>query len=374
MFVAAALVVAVVATCTLAAQSQAPDTKTDPANRIIALDPRWSVAFDTAPIAPAGFDDQAAYLPLKGGELVAVGLERGDVRWKVPLSTAHTPSTEDGFVFAASGEEVLALEERSGAIAWKQPLGAALAAPVSWDAGMLWAATAGELVALSADSGSILWRLTLQSPISAPPASAGDRLFVGLEDHRVVAFDRASGAPIWTSKVADTVTGLLALDDQVIAGTQGNHLYSFSTDKGRLKWNWRVGGDITGAATADEDRIYFAARDNVLRALDRRTGNLKWMQPLPSRPSGNPIRAADVVIMPTVSADIGAYSAETGKLSFTIKASGEVGSVPFLREGARPTAPRLIAVTREGTLQGFAARHEPPPVPLQTLPGTRASR
>jgi hypothetical protein len=75
------------------------------------------------------------------------------------------------------------------------------------------------------------------------------------------------------------------------------------------------------------------------------------------------------VIVPTVSADIGAYLAETGKPSFTIKAAGELGGVPFLREAPRPTAPRLIAMSREGTLQGFAPRHEPPPTRLNALPG-----
>jgi hypothetical protein len=120
---------------------------------------------------------------------------------------------------------------------------------------------------------------------------------------------------------------------------------------------------------ADEKRIYFAALDNVLRALDRRSGNMRWTAPLPSRPSGGPLRTGDVVIVPTVSANIGAYLAETGKESFTIKAAGELGGVPFLREAPRPTAPRLVAMSREGTLQGFAPRHEPPPTALDALPG-----
>ena len=47
--------------------------------------------------------------------------------------------------------------------------------------------------------------------------------------------------------------------------------------------------------------------------------------------------------------------------------------MPFLREAPRPTAPRLIAVSRDGMLQGFAPRYEPPPVPLipEPLPGIK---
>ena len=114
---------------------------------------------------------------------------------------------------------------------------------------------------------------------------------------------------------------------------------------------------------------YFAARDNILRAVDRDNGNLRWKQVLPSRPTGGPLRAGDWVIMPTVAADIAAYWADTGKLAFTIKAAGELGGVPYLREIHRPTAPRMIAISREGTLQGFASRFEPPAGPALELPG-----
>jgi hypothetical protein len=69
--------------------------------------------------------------------------------------------------------------------------------------------------------------------------------------------------------------------------------------------------------------------------------------------------------------DVVAYLSETGGGAFTIQAIGELGGVPFLRDNPRPTAPRLIAVSREGALQGFAPRFEPPPAPLAVLPGAR---
>jgi hypothetical protein len=76
-----------------------------------------------------------------------------------------------------------------------------------------------------------------------------------------------------------------------------------------------------------------------------------------------------VVILPTVSASIGAYFAEDGREAFTIKSAQEIWGGPHLREIARPTAPRLMAMSREGTLAAFAARHEPPPTRLDELPG-----
>jgi outer membrane protein assembly factor BamB len=354
-----------------ARQTPAPAdvAKTESALRLVALDARWVVNFPTAPSAPSGFDQHAAYVPLKGGELVAVGLEAGEIRWKVPITTAATPATGDGLVFAAGDGAVIAFEERTGTVVWQTKVNESLAGPVAFDAGAVMVSKRdGELLTIRAQDGSVLWQQPLAAPLAIPPSGAGDRLFAGLDDGRVLALDRETGAPAWTHKVDGAVTGLLALDDQVVVGTRGNRVYSLKPESGRQRWEWRVGADVAGAPVADEKRIYFAALDHVLRAVDRGNGNLRWTAKLPSRPAGGPLRTGDVVIVPTVSADIGAYSAETGKAAFTIKAASELGGIPYLREGARPTATRLVAVSRDGVLQGFAPRFEPPPTAFNALP------
>ena len=39
---------------------------------VATFDPRWSVAFESAPATAPGFDATAAYVPLNAGQLVAV--------------------------------------------------------------------------------------------------------------------------------------------------------------------------------------------------------------------------------------------------------------------------------------------------------------
>jgi outer membrane protein assembly factor BamB len=227
------------------------------------------------------------------------------------------------------------------------------------------------VVVLNAAAGKVVWQRSFGAPLAVRPSLGGDRMYVPLNDGRVVSVHPDTGEPLWTYTVEGAPTGVLALDDQVVIGTRGNRVYSVKSDNGRLRWTWPVGADVMGEPFADEQHIYFVALDNVLRAVDRGSGNLRWTAPLPSRPVGGPVRTGDVVIVPTASADIGAYLVETGKPAFTIKAAGEQGgSVPFLREGVRPTATRLVLVSRDGILQGFAPRHEPPLAPFDTLPGS----
>ena len=313
-----------------------------------------------------------AYVPLKAGNLLAIDLDEGRVRWSVDLATTETPATGDGMVFVAGNAEVVALDQSNGRTVWRTPTVASLSGRLYWESGQVLASLeTGDLISLRADDGTVGWRSALNSPLRAAPSMADERLFASLMDGRVIALDVETGTVAWTNALGEEVTGLLALDNQLLVGTRGNRLHSLSLARGRSNWTQKVGADVIGAPAADDDHIYFVAFDNVLRALNRRNGNLEWRRNLPSRPSGGALRIDDVVVVPLSTNDIAAFLATTGAPAFTIQAVGELGAPPFLRDSARPTAPRLIAMSREGALQGFAPRIEAPPVPLADLPGVR---
>ena len=125
---------------------------------------------------------------------------------------------------------------------------------------------------------------------------------------------------------------------------------------------------MAGPAASDDRRIYFAARDNVLRAVDLRSGNLRWTAELPSRPVGGPQVLAGRIVVP-LSTTVGIFDPETGKPEAAVTVAGEMRSAPHLRVDGRPTSPRLVAITLDGRMQGFGWRYEEPPAPLAALPG-----
>jgi outer membrane protein assembly factor BamB len=330
------------------------------------LDARWSVTFATVPAATPGYDVSSAYIPLKGGQLVAVDLDRGTIRWTLDQMTAFTPATGEGLVFTVSEQTIQARDAATGAAKWQTPLPGGAAMPLYYDTGWLLASTAaGDLLALRASDGTVQWRRQLGAPLSGPPGPALDRLYLALEDNRLVSVLLNTGETIWSRTLPARVTSMLALEDQLVVGTAAKRFASIDLRNGRERWEWSVGGDISGRPAADDKRIYFASRDNILRALDRRSGNLRWKANLASRPAGGPLRAPGSVLMPMVSSEIAGFDPETGKPTVTVRAAGEIGTQPFVRQGMRITAPRLITVSREGQLQGFGLRFEPPPQLLQ---------
>jgi outer membrane protein assembly factor BamB len=347
--------------------SPAPETIVAP------LDPRWAIPFDTPPVAAAGFDTTTAYVPLKGGQLVAVDLDQGTVRWRLDVATTFTPATGDGLVFTTTEAMIEARDAATGATRWRTPLPGGAAVPLYWDTGWLLASTPnGDLAAFRAADGTLVWRQPLGSPLASPPAPALDRLFLPLADNRLVAVMLTTGETTWSRTLTSRISGLLALDDQLVFGTVARDVVSVNLTNGSERWKWRVGGDVSGLPAADEKRIYFAARDNVLRAVDRKSGNLRWSASLPARPSGSPLPLPNMVLMPLVSAAIAGFDLQLGKPTVTVQAAGEIGLQPFFRSAARATAVRLVTVSREGQLQGFAQRFEPVPVPLKVLPGVAA--
>lgn len=316
-----------------------------------------------------------AYVPLAGGELVAINLDDGSEAWRAPIDAAHTPAAGDGLVFVGEGTHVRALEQRTGTVFWNANLEDSLAAPLFWDAGWLIASTArGDLVALDGSSGQIRWRAPLGAPLATAPGIGHDRLFAALDDRRIVALQLAAGTGAWSTALEQTATGLLVLDDQLLVGSRANRLHSLSLDSGRVRWAQRAAADVAGRPSADDEHIYFAALDNVLRALDRDNGNLRWRRNLPSRPRSGPLRSGDLVLVPLVTTEIVGYAAADGADALTIRAAAELGGPPLVRTPSRPTAPRLIAIGRDGSLEAFAARVEPPPALLTALPGRQVGQ
>ncbi len=332
------------------------------------LDLRWLVTLDTPPAAPPAYDSGAAYVPLRDQGLAAIDLERGHVRWRSTLTTAVSPAAGDGLAFLALDGRVEALGAATGGTRWQTRLPGRLVS-VTWDTGWLLCANdTGDLAALRASDGELVWRTSLGAPPVVAPAPGLDRVYLGLEGGQVVALDLTNGRRAWERTLPGRITGLRSVDGQLIAGTTGNAVFSLDLVTGRQRWRWRVGGDVSGQAAGDERHVYFTARDNVLRAVDLRSGNLRWTAELPTRPVGGPQVVPGLVLVP-MSTAVALFDPASGAALGTMSVSGELGVSPHIRQAFRPTGARLVTLTRDGRLQGFGARFEAPPAPLDALPG-----
>ena len=347
---------------------------------LIALEPVLEVALDAQPAAPAAFDAGGAYLPLKGGRLVAIDLSTGGVRWAIELATDWSPGVDGGLLVVAADELLTALETATGRARWRIPVPGGLSAPPLVERGWVIAVSrAGDVLALRASDGEVVWTRTLGAAASARPVGTATGVYVPLVDGRVVSLEPLTGAPRWERMIGGRPGDLLVLDDVVFAGADDKHFYSLDTDDGGVRWRQRVGGRPVGAAAVDDRRVYYVALDNILWAFDRGNGGRKWHEPLPVRPSGGPLVVGDVVYVAGVAAEVLAYRAETGASAGKSSSPADLAAPPQLIPSDIPAMTSIALVTRGGVFMLVARRIEPRPsalpyplgveIPLSALAG-----
>jgi outer membrane protein assembly factor BamB len=294
------------------------------------------------------------------------------------------PAAGDRLVYAAAEDLVESRSVTDGRAQWRRPLPGRIAKTygLHWDTGWLFASTeAGPFLAIRAGDGEVIWQRDLGSPLSAPPAPTGDRLYLALQDGRIVALSLQQGDEIWTQKLTEPAAGLLPVGDRVFVVGRDKQVNYNAARNGKADWDYPTGADVLGLPVLDDRRVYFIALDNILRAHDRNNGSMVWKQVLPMRPFTGPLLSGDTLIVPGVAAELHAYNARTGQPApqnqkFVLKGAE---NEEMLLAAPPHLTPQdlLILVTRGGQVRGVGggppAAAAPPtsaPAPSETPPET----
>lgn len=166
--------------------------------------------------------------------------------------------------------------------------------------GRVYAATGyGELVAIDVATSSLLWRSKLDAPARSAPAVGGGKVVVTAQSGVVQAFDAATGAAGWRAStevsgaaLAGAGSAAIAADTVVVAGSTGQIL-AFDLATGSAKWQASITGrssisaitglrDASASPVVHGDAVYATGIGGSLVALDLKTGDVRWQQPIGS--------------------------------------------------------------------------------------------
>jgi outer membrane protein assembly factor BamB len=258
----------------------------------------WTLVLNSQMVVPPGYDAGHAYFALEGDRVVAYSLPEGTRLWMVDARPVLQPTAGDDLVFLTEAAGLVARHASDGEIAWQRPMPELPAVPPVFDRGRVIVATkAGQLELLHAKSGATIWERTLESPAHASPTVADDRIYVPTADNRIVALQADSGDTIWERRLGGAPNEILVDRDRLFVGALDNFFYCLLVKDGAVDWRWRTGGDVIGAPVSDEHHVFFVALDNVLRAMDRKSGAQVWMRPLPVRPVGGVVLAGSTLVV-----------------------------------------------------------------------------
>ena len=301
----------------------------------------WTVSVAAAPVgSPIITADRviAAHLP---GMVAGYAREDGREVWRVELNPAGPLATDGTLVFVPTADAVHALRTSDGSVAWRSP-SAAITAPLVVKEGWLVVATAGQLAGRRAGDGSVVW--TVETSVRPEGATiSGNVLFVGAAGARLVAHDLADGRVLWTRQLGGDPGTPLVVGDDVFVGASDKRFYCVDAVSGEIEWPMRVGAAIRGSASSDGYRVYFAALDNQVWAVDRANGATRWHKGVPFRPTTGPFVAGGSVFVVGPGAELRVFHSSSGAEAGTIKLPGRQAAPPgFL---ATDTGAVFAAVT-----------------------------
>jgi outer membrane protein assembly factor BamB len=333
----------------------------------------WSVdlaaGVDGSPVT----DGEHIYLALKTAHVAAFTASDGREVWRIAKDVTATMTAADGMLFLPLADAVEAVRGTDGASLWVAPRLTAIA-PVVVSGSVLLVATETEIVALKAGDGVVAWRAGAGG-VRQPPAVDGDYAVVGANDGRVVALSLTDGSVRWEKFIEGGVTTLAAHGGLVYLGGGNKQLYCLDGRHGGMQWVYRIGSMISGRIGVDDDHVYLTALDNVVRALDRETGNMRWQNALRHRPIGGVRVAGHIVFVQASGTEVLMLLASNGKGSGSVILPGETTreTPPAVRE----TAQGVHAVVVTGglsnhwqmTLIGPASELAIEPFDKFTIPG-----
>ncbi|MCJ8139655.1 PQQ-binding-like beta-propeller repeat protein [Falsirhodobacter halotolerans] len=240
-----------------------------------------------------------------GGMLTAVS-SGGQKLWTTSLRPAGERSQISGGglaigggrVFATTGYgELIALDVTSGAVIWRQRLGAPATGAPTYDSGKVYVvARDGTGWAVDAGNGRVDWTLMGTSEVAgmlgtASPAVAGSNIIFPFSTGEVQTVLRQSGARLWNSAVAGQRRGRsYALIPDITADpvVSGNTVYignqagsTVALDRGTGNRLWAAKEGAYGPVAVGGNSVFLISDEAHLVRLDARTGETIWSQPMP---------------------------------------------------------------------------------------------
>ncbi len=287
---------------------------------------RWTVEVSAPPRGGPVAAGAALAIPLDNDTIAAHAVRDGALLWTAEIGATQPLAGDEARVYVPTADAIHAFSSATGHFAWRVALGGPPTAPPLAHAGWVIAAAAGELLAIRAADGAVIWRADVGA-VEFRPSLDGDLLVVPIIEGRLLALDLPTGTPRWEVRLGSRPTEPLVIGGRVYVGTEDKWFHSLHASNGRRDWR-KAGALPRGRATVDTRHIFFAAMDNVLRALDRGNGALRWNQALAYRPSAGPTVLAGLVVVPGDVESLPAFAARTGAAAGQIPFPARLARVP----------------------------------------------
>ncbi len=205
-----------------------------------------------------------------------VDAETGELIWKAATDgqIGGSPVEHNGVVYVGSADgNLYALDARTGERLWVFRTSYPLITPMVYKDRIFVGYNGGSLYCLSL-KGELQWTFNAGAWVAAwPAATEGERLFFGSGDKNLYCIG-TNGQLEWKLPFREWVLSPVVSSGKVYIGS-GESLHCVSVDGERL-WKTKTDGAVSYITVAG-GTVYFGSYDNKLYAVDKETGEIRWV-------------------------------------------------------------------------------------------------
>src|SRR5262249_15357636 len=266
---------------------------------------KWTYQAGETIESSAAIADGVVFVGAGDGDLLAIDLETGKLKWKYATGNPigeSSPAVSGGLVYIGDlGGIVHAGHVSDGSKAWTfKPGGEVKSSPAIAGDLMLIGSYDTHLYAFDAKTGAVKWKLRTDGPVHSTAAVQNGTVYLGSCDERFRAIRLADGHVLFTIPVSYTAASTVMDGARAYVGTFDNELLGIDVQSKKILWRFkdpqREFPYYSSAALAG-GRVIVGNRDKSIHAIDAATGKEAWKFTTRARVDSSPAVAGGRVFV-----------------------------------------------------------------------------
>ena len=295
----------------------------------------WSFVTDGGIGSSPAIDNDVVYI--NGFDhTYALDAINGTVIWSVTGWSEGSPALGQGMIFTTDDYSAVALNRTTGTRIWSYNLGGSSRSSPAYANGIIYIGSHDRnLYALNATTGEKIWNYKTRNSIYSSPAVSNGLVYVGSMDGDLYAIgNRSVSSPPRTGPLSPGGDEVMFRFDSSHAGdyspvagnTMSNGLFLWNS---RLSYNPAIG---TSAPTVANGKVFLAS-DDLVYALNKRTGDILWWFGAGNRIESAPAVSNGMVFIGSYDRNLYALDATDGVKIWNFSVGSVITSPPVVSAG-----------------------------------------
>ncbi len=296
------------------------------------------------------------YVGSQKGELVALSLQDGAVRWKYatagPIGES-SPAVAGGIVYIGDLTGVIhAVNASDGNKVWTYKTGTEIkASPTVVGDKVLIGSYDENFYCLSARTGSLLWKFKAEGPVHCTAAISDGIAFISGCDEMFRAIRISDGKEMFKfHSGAYTGASPAIVGEQAYYGTFNNDVLGVNIKTGRLTWRYQHPQrqfPFYASAGVVDGRVVVGGRDKLVHCLNAATGKRLWTFTTRARVESSPVLADGRVFVGSNDGRFYVLDFQTGAKVWEFTAGAPISASPAIADR------RIVVGDQDGRLYCF---------------------